>query len=330
MQACTALLIAVEDDEIIIGFARFSPGDEQLRVEEMGPPFSVSRDISDQTGVQDDQGALDVPAVVKAAKAYCEEHGITPDCCAVSSFGNVDIATGVISYVPHGGIERGQIMQFDFPTELKRTFGVSDDKIYVENDATAAALGEFIWGAGKSGDGAQPISDFAFVWLGRGINVGLVQASDVLRGRQHPEAGHAYGRLHDEDRHRGNCPIHTDCFIGVASLRSIFERRALDVDEYDLTDIIAYYLAQICVNTTNHTAPQKIAIGGYTMRKNIVPDLLPSVRRYYKKMMGIYPNYSAMRDPKNFIVEASVGPEASIFGLMEITRRKLSLAQLQS
>lgn len=340
LKASTALLIAVEDDEVIIGFAKFLPEndrlhknrshDDQLRVEEMGPPLSIPRDISDQTGSEDDQGALDVAHIAQQAKTYAKEQGILPDCFAVSSFGNVDLESGAIYYVPHGGIERGRIMQFDFPSALRQAFGAPAAPVYVDNDATAAALGEFIWGTGKaSDDGSSAIADFAYLWVGRGINVGLVLNSDVWRGRQHPEAGHAFGRLHDDDRHRGNCPVHSDCFIGVASLRSIYERRDLGIDDFDLTDIIAYYLAQICVNMVLNTAPQKIAIGGYTLRNAIIPDLLPAVRRHFKMMMGIYPNYPAMKDPKSFIVEAKVGPQAMIFGLMEITRRRLSLVQVE-
>lgn len=67
--------------------------------------------------------------------------------------------------------------------ELERSFGVS---VAMENDADAAALGEFAWGAGR---GAKR---FIYVTVSTGIGGGMVFDSQLYRGvdGSHPEIGH--------------------------------------------------------------------------------------------------------------------------------------------
>jgi glucokinase len=67
--------------------------------------------------------------------------------------------------------------------DLQRIFKV---EVAMENDADAAALGEFGWGAGRDK------SRLAYVTVGTGIGVGLIFDGRVYRGvdYSHPEIGH--------------------------------------------------------------------------------------------------------------------------------------------
>ena len=58
--------------------------------------------------------------------------------------------------------------------------------VAIENDADAAALGEWAWGSGRSA------TNFMLVTVGTGIGAGLVQMGQLYRGVSgaHPEIGH--------------------------------------------------------------------------------------------------------------------------------------------
>lgn len=51
-----------------------------------------------------------------------------------------------------------------------------DTKVYVENDANAAAIGEFIFGAGKK------LDSFIMITLGTGVGGGVIQNNKLYRG----------------------------------------------------------------------------------------------------------------------------------------------------
>jgi glucokinase len=80
---------------------------------------------------------------------------------------------------------------------LSTRMGVS---VAIENDADAAALGEWTWGSGKG------IPNFILVTIGTGIGAGLVLNGELYRGTgsAHPEIGH-----HIVD------PSGPECFCGA-------------------------------------------------------------------------------------------------------------------
>lgn len=314
----TIVLTAVEDDQILLTHTVLTAEGRRYQVAEMGEPQKIERLIDPVSPDVDDQGEIDLAALGAAIADYVAASGIVPDAAAVSSFGNVDLKSQVITHAPSGR-RRGQLVSYDFPEMMRKATSRPDLPVFVDNDATACALGEQVWGVGKGA------ADFGYIWFGRGLNVGLVLGNEAWRGQQHPEAGHAYGRIHAQETHLGNCPVHRDCFIGLASHRSILERRADGVSDYNITEIISYYLAQVCVNVVTFAAPQRIAIGGYVMRQNVIANLVPAVRSKLRELLGHYPHYGALSDLESFIQEAETDPMASLLGLLENSRRRMSL-----
>jgi fructokinase len=325
METLTALLIAVEDDQLMISHAVFEQSGEQVKVRGFAEPWTEARPVY-ATADHDDQGDLDMSHLADVVSTYLAEAKLTPDITAVSSFGNVNIDTQRITYFANVGLQ-GQPITYDFPSEIGRVLPKPNTQVLVYNDATAAAMGEYVWGCG------QGVSDFAFIWLGRGLNAGLVLNGDIFRGRQHPEVGHAFGRRHPKDKHPGNCAIHRNCFIGLMGLRAIADRSdpamGLRMKNPQITSVIGHHLAHLCLNLVTTVAPQRIAIGGYTIRESKVEKLLDSARTQFENLCGLYPNYKDMDDPTDFIREAEVGHMASLLGLMEITRRDLVLKAIR-
>lgn len=97
----------------------------------------------------------------------------------IGATGPVDPLTGEIGDVYFFPTWRGENPVRD----LRAIFNV---EVAMENDADAAALGEFGWGAGRDK------TRLAYVTVGTGIGVGLILDGHVYRGvdHSHPEIGH--------------------------------------------------------------------------------------------------------------------------------------------
>ena len=116
---------------------------------------------------------------VAMLKALVAETGINLQGIGIGSTGPVYPLTGEIgdvNFFPHW---RGKNPVKD----LQKIFGVS---VALENDADAAALGEFGWGSGKNK------SRLIYVTVGTGIGAGIILNGEVYRGvdQAHPEIGH--------------------------------------------------------------------------------------------------------------------------------------------
>ena len=116
-------------------------------------PTRTERDISE---IMDDMGKL--------CKTLMDNNSLTPDDIAyigIATPGSVEPPKGMVVYSINVKMEN-----YPISAELSARTGVK--KIYVENDANAAALGEAIMGAGKGKDNVIMIT------LGTGVGGGIV------------------------------------------------------------------------------------------------------------------------------------------------------------
>jgi glucokinase len=97
----------------------------------------------------------------------------------VAVAGPVDRETGVVS----NPWTLASLAGADVRSPFAKQFGVP---VIVENDTDAAALGEYVYGAGRG------VDSLAMVTLGTGVGVALVHDGSLLRGTggYHAEAGH--------------------------------------------------------------------------------------------------------------------------------------------
>jgi glucokinase len=112
--------------------------------------------------------AEDVPALL-ATMREAVGRAVTSDVGAigVGAAGIVELGTGRVRYAPNIAWR-----EVDIAGELAG-FGVP---VFVDNDCTAAALGEQLAGAGRG------VDDFLYVGVGTGIGGGIVSGGRVLRG----------------------------------------------------------------------------------------------------------------------------------------------------
>lgn len=150
--------------------------------------------------------------------------------------------------------------------------------VVLENDADAAALGEWTWGAG------QNLDPFLLVTVGTGIGVGIIAGGKLYRGVNgaHPEPGHqilnpaapaCYCGLPGcweslssgpalETWYQANHPDH----VRVAGRRICELAHAGDSLAIAAVQRSAHYLGLGIVNLINIFAPAGIALGGGLMQ----------------------------------------------------------------
>ena len=223
------------------------------------------------------------------------------DGIAIASTGPIDRATGIYGRVDTLPNWNGR----DIKTPLERAFGVP---IVIENDADAAALGE--WSVSKA-------ERFVFITISTGIGAGIVIDGRIYRGAggAHPEIGHhmieasgpacycggrgcweilASGPAMAAAANRPGVTAETICaHAGEAWADAIIEREA-------------FYLGVGLANVISMLTPDNIALGGGVM--NSAHLFLDRARTVIEERCTMVP-----RDQTK-IVTATLGVDAGLLG----------------
>jgi len=191
-----------------------------------------------------------------------------------------------------------------------------------EHDVAAAALGEYRWGAGRHA-GA-----LCYVTIGTGIGAGLLIDGRPWHGLIHPEVGHM--RIpHDRvrDPFPGACPIHGDCWEGLACGPAIEQRWGVPANElpdrHPAWELEAEYLALGILNIVSVFSPERIVVGGGVMERG---GLLAMVRVRVRELVAGYLDTPLLRgEVGSFLVEPALGDRAGVLGaiaLAEMARKR--------
>ena len=233
----------------------------------------------------------------------------------VACFGPVDLhpdsdTYGHITSTPKLGWQGTDVVG-----TLSDAFGVP---IGFDTDVNGAALAEWRWGA------AQGADSVAYVTVGTGVGVGVMVDGRLVHGLMHPEAGHVLVRRHPDDDFEGNCPYHGDCLEGLAAGPAVEKRYGRSAEELgDLqdtaVDVLAHYLAQLCMTLALTVSAEKIVLGGGVMQ---VPGLLDEVRGRTVGMLSDYldlPRVTSETD--EWIVAPGLGNKAGVLGAIGLAGR---------
>lgn len=228
----------------------------------------------------------------------------------IASFGPIDVnrkseTYGYITNTPKPGWKN-----YDFLGEMKKRFDVA----YAwTTDVNGAAYGELKKGAAYGKDSC------VYLTVGTGIGGGVVINGKVIEGYQHPEIGHIVMRRHPKDQYVGHCPFHQDCLEGLAAGPAI-EARQGGIKAYDIPkddeawEIVAYYLAQACVDLTLILSPEKIIFGGGVSKQE---QLFPMIRRSFAEQMK---DYVSTPDLDDYIVHVQLEDDAGITGCLLLAK----------
>lgn len=192
-------------------------------------------------------------------------------------------------------------------------FGVP---LALDTDVNAAALGEWLAGAGKG------CGSLAYTTIGTGIGTGVLKDGAALAGWSHYESGHLLVRRDpNRDPFAGMCPFHGDCLEGLASGPAIKARWGHDLSDANAEQIalIADYAAQLAAVLVLLHRPERMIFGGGVMK---APGMIEQLRVLTRDKLA---GYIAEWDENltHRIVPPALGDLAGIAGAIELGRRAL-------
>lgn len=260
-------------------------------------------------------------SVARAVAELVESLAVEGDFTAVGvgTIGPLDVYSGRVVGTPNAGIK-----SFDLKEPLEEMFGVP---VYVVNDATAAAWGEF-----KGGAGVGKLN-VVYITLSTGVGVGAVVDGNLLIGK----SGNAVEAGHIVINYRGvvcGCGGigHWEAYAGGAAIPRLARVIALDEGwdsetagravrgEIDTPEIFRLWrlgdpFASRVINEVieasaagiasviNVFDPEIVTVGGSIALKN---------RDFLRRVAEAVPKYSLLDTPP--IVEASFGDDAVLYG----------------
>lgn len=271
--------------------------------------------------------------IVKCIFAACENARIDisqVESIGIGTPGSCDKENGVILYANN--------LYFDHVPAVKLINDkIPGVKVYIENDANCAALGEALAGSGRGK------KSFIAITLGTGVGGGVILDGKVLSGCN--DAGGELGHISIKfDGEECNCG-RVGCFERYASATALVNqtkaamaehkdskmwelcggdinnaggRTAFDAmragDKYG-KEVVDNYIRYIAIGTTdivNIFQPEMICFGGGICNEG--ETLLAPIREYVAKW-----RYSKMQEKQTEICRATLGNDAGIIGAALVT-----------
>lgn len=265
-----------------------------------------------------DMARMTREAVKKAGISMDEVQGV-----GVGSPGVCNKDTGVVERAANLGFENLPLCAM-----LSEMLG---KKVYIENDANAAALGEFIAGAAKD------VNSCVCITLGTGVGGGVIIDGKVFAGSNFAgtELGHT---VIEVDGELCSCGRH-GCWEAYASATGLIRqtRRAMEehrdskmwdiagsLDKVDgrtsfeamragdaagkaVVDRYIYYIAVGLINMINIFQPEILCVGGGICKEG--ETLLAPLRKYIEAEQ-----FSKFSEKKTKLCVAALGNDAGIIG----------------
>ncbi|MEC7569428.1 MAG: ROK family protein [Pseudomonadota bacterium] len=240
------------------------------------------------------------------------------DAIGIASFGPLDVDPESADYGQIGPTPKPHWEGFNLRSHLQEVF---DCPVMSESDVNGAALAEAHWQLDR------PIQHLAYVTVGTGIGVGVVQNGSIVNGRSHPEIGHIRVKRHPIDRtFSGTCPFHGDCLEGLASGPAIAARWGASLTELNQDHpglvLEGFYLGQLAVNLALHHRPDVIVFGGGVSK---TPGLLERIRHECLLLLGDYlPELASPDAMETLIISPRLENDSGILGAFMIAQYTFS------
>jgi len=237
-----------------------------------------------------------------------------PAAIGIGSFGPVDVARdsptwGQVTTTPKPGWQHTPVASV-----IEHRLGVP---VSFDTDVGAAALGEHQWGAGRG------VASLCYLTIGTGVGAGLVLDGRPWHGLVHPEVGHL--RIpHDRERDpfAGSCPVHGDCWEGLASGEALAQRWGVAPE--DLEDahpawpLEAEYAALGILSIVAVVSPHRVIVGGGVTER---PGLLEMIRDRLRVLDGGYLDTPMLgREIDSYLVAPQLGDDAGVLGAIALAQ----------
>ena len=237
--------------------------------------------------------------------------GIGIDALGIGSFGPVDLNRASATYGYITSTPKPGWANTDFVGTFKKALDVP---VGFDTDVNGAILGEVTYGA------AQGASSAIYITIGTGVGVGVYYEGQLMHGLVHPEAGHILLMKHPKDTYEGKCPYHKTCMEGLAAGPAIQERWGKPaiqlVDQPEVWEIEAYYIAQAITTYVLCYSPEKIILWGGVMHQE---KLFEMIRDKVKELLGGYISSPALEgDLSDYIIAPGLGDDPGIKGAIKL------------
>lgn len=267
----------------------------------------------------DDMAAVALEAIEKASLKAADI-----EAAGVGAPGSIDAKNGIVVYANNLGFYDVKMAEM-----LKSRTGID---FFVENDANAAAYGEFVAGAGKG------TSDFVMITLGTGVGGGIIIDGKIHSGFNNAggELGHTVIQMNGEMCTCGR----QGCWEAYASATALIRQtkqamikyndsvmwdicegdinkvngitafdamRKGDIAGKQVVDQYIYYIAVGLTNNINIFQPEMVCIGGGISKEG--ETLINPINEYLKGE-----NYARYIDKKVVVKPALLGNDAGIIG----------------
>jgi fructokinase len=245
--------------------------------------------------------------------AFFDRHP-SPVAVGIGSFGPVDLdaqsATwGYVTTTPKPGWQHTPVASV-----LRDRLDVP---VAFETDVNAAALAEQHWGAGHG----HP--SICYLTIGTGIGGGLVIDGKPVHGLVHPEVGHLrIPHDRDADPFAGSCPVHGDCWEGLASGPAMEERWGKPPqelpDEHPGWALEGEYLALGILSIVCVASPHRVIVGGGVLGHS---GLMELVRRRLRELIAGYLDTRLLdADIDQYVVPPALGDDAGVLGAIALAK----------
>lgn len=237
-----------------------------------------------------------IAAMVDFFKTARAEHGAIV-AAGIATFGPVDLDPASPTFGAITTTPKPHWSGVNLRSAIAGALGVPTA---IDTDVNAAALAEAQLGAAK---GRRSV---AYVTIGTGIGVGIVNQGVTVAGLGHPEGGHLLPRRNTgHGDFAGTCPYHGDCLEGLANGPSIIAAWGGSLADlpadHPAFAIEADYLGQLCASLILTVAPEHIVLGGGVMAQE---RLFPMIRAETLRRLA---GYAALwADPA--VAEARITP----------------------
>jgi fructokinase len=247
------------------------------------------------------------------------EAGPDVEAIGIGSFGPVDLdrlssTWGFVTTTPKPGWQHVSVA----PVIAER-LGVP---VAFDNDVDAAALGEYRWGAGRGA------GSLCYLTIGTGIGAGLLIDGRPRHGLVHPEVGHIrIPRYSDPQRDgfAGSCPVHGDCWEGLASGPALEVRWGMPPqelpDDHEAWALEADYVALGILSIVLVFSPERVIVGGGVMQR---AGLLDRVRRRLRELLAGYLDTPLLGEEiDSYLVAPGLGDRAGVLGAIALAESAL-------
>lgn len=245
------------------------------------------------------------------------------DWIGIGAPGSIDVENGIIEFAGNLGFDNVPMVKY-----IEELTGI---KCFMENDANAAAYGEFLAGAGKD------VSDFIAITLGTGVGSGIIINGKIFSGANFfgAELGHTVIQMDGESCSCGR----NGCWEAYASATALIRQTkaamkenpnsklwefAPNIDDvcgktvFDAKDagdetaikvVDKYYEYVACglVNVINTFQPDLICIGGGISKQK--DKLINPIKKYVEKY-----RFTKYAKKQTEIKVAELGNDAGIIG----------------